>query len=104
MLLDVMENVKNLCFFEFDVVQLFCVLVDIDVVVININYVLEVGLNLEKDVIVIENVDGFYVNIIVVCIVDKDVFWVKIFVEFYNFFEVKKYIQDKYIGVVILVW
>lgn len=43
-------------------------LFDVDVVLINIDYVVKVGFMLVKDVIVIEDLCGLYVNLIVVCV------------------------------------
>lgn len=43
-----------------------CVFGDVDVVVININYVFEVGFNFLKDVLKFEDKNSFYVNVFVV--------------------------------------
>lgn len=67
---DIIENLKNLKFSELEVVVVLRLIDDVDVVVINGNYVIEVKFNLFIDVIIIEDKDlevvKFYVNIIVV--------------------------------------
>lgn len=74
-----------------------------DVVLINFNYVIDVKLNLEKDVIVIEGNDLLYVNIVVVCKGDKDKKEIKVFVEVLYFKEIEDFINKEYKGVVVFV-
>lgn len=71
---------------------------------ININYVLEVKLNLVKDLLFIEDVNLFYVNLLVVCEDNKDSVVIKKLVVVLNILDVKKFIEEKYKGVVVLVF
>lgn len=104
MLKDIVDNLKNIKICELEVVILLCVLIQVDMVLININYVLEVKLNLIKDVLVIEGSDLFYVNIFVVWLDNKDSDVMQKLVKVLYSVEVKQFIQEKYKGVVVLVF
>lgn len=93
---DIIKNFKKIKIIEFEVVILLRVLLDVDVVVININYVLEVKFVLIKDVLFIEIVNFLYVNVLVVCKGDEFRFELKELVKVLNFLEVKKFINKKY--------
>lgn len=101
---DIVENLKNLKFKEFELVLLLCVLDQVDLDLININYVLEVKFNLVKDVLVLEDCDLFYVNYLVVCLDNKDSDVLKKFFVVLISLEVKVFIEKKYVGVVVLVF
>lgn len=104
MLFDIVDNLCKLKIVEFDVVQILCLFGDVDVVVININYVMEVGLKLKQDVIVIEGLNGLYVNIFVICEMDWNKLWVVKLIVVYYLVDVKQFIEGKFGGVVIVVW
>lgn len=60
-----------------------------DVVVINVNYVIDVGLDLVKDLIVVESKENnFYVNIIMVYKGDENKDMVKVLVKVFYFKEI----------------
>lgn len=101
---DIIVNLKNLKFCELDLVMLLCVLDQVDLVLININYVLDVGFNLIKDVLVIESKDLLYVNFLVVCLDNKDDVCVQKLVKVLISLQVKVFIEIKYKGVVLLVF
>lgn len=101
---DIIVNFKQFKFCELDLVMLLCVFDQVDLVLININYVLDVGFNLIEDVLVIESWDLLYVNFLVVCLDNKDDVCVQQLVKVLISFDVKVFIVEKYKGVVLLVF
>ena len=72
-----------------------------DAAIINTNYAIQGKLDPAKDAIARESSDSPYVNLLVVRQADKDKPWVKTLVAAYHSDEVKKYVLDKYPGVVV---
>ncbi len=98
---DIVENPKKLKFVEADAAQLPNFLPDVDAAVINTNYAIQGKLDPAKDAVARESADSPYVNLLVVRQVDKDKPWVKTLVAAYHSDEVKKYVLQKYPGVVV---
>ncbi|MBX4335184.1 MetQ/NlpA family ABC transporter substrate-binding protein [Bartonella raoultii] len=93
--LDIIENPKNLKIRELDAGMLGRAIDDFDIAVINTNWALVSGLNLQKDVVAWEKADNNpYNNIIVVRTSDKDAPWVKKLVAAYNSEPVRAKIKE----------
>lgn len=76
--LDIIENPKNLQIRELDAGMLGRAIDDFDIAIINTNWALISGLNLQTDAIAWEKAENNpYNNIIVVRTIDKDEPWVK---------------------------
>ncbi len=83
--LDIIENPKNLQIRELDAGMLGRAVDDFDIAIVNTNWALVSGLDLQKDAIAWEKADNNpYNNIIVVRTSDKDEPWVKKLVAAYN--------------------
>ncbi|HEX7622244.1 MAG TPA: MetQ/NlpA family ABC transporter substrate-binding protein [Anaeromyxobacteraceae bacterium] len=98
---DIVENPKKLKFVEADAAQLPNFLPDVDAAVINTNYAIQGKLDPARDAIARESSDSPYVNLLVVRQADKDKPWVQKLVAAYHSDEVKKYVLQKYPGVVV---
>ncbi len=98
---DIVENPKKLKIVEADAAQLPNLLPDVDAAVINTNYAIQGKLDPAKDAIARESSDSPYVNLLVVRQADKDKPWVQKLVAAYHSDEVKKYVLQKYPGVVV---
>ncbi|WP_035008108.1 MetQ/NlpA family ABC transporter substrate-binding protein [Candidatus Bartonella washoeensis] len=93
--LDIIENPKNLKIRELDAGILGRAIDDFDIAIINTNWALVSGLNLNKDAIAWEKADNNpYNNIIVVRTSDKDASWVKKLVAAYNSEPVRAKIKE----------
>lgn len=104
MLKDIVENLKYLKILEIELLQILCFFDDVDLVVINGNYVLEVGLVLVKDVLGLESVEyNLYVNILVIILVLVNDLCIKVLVKDLILLQVVEFICKIYNGLVILV-
>ncbi|GAA5100903.1 MetQ/NlpA family lipoprotein [Bartonella acomydis] len=93
--LDIIENPKNLQIRELDAGMLGRTIDDFDIAVINTNWALVSGLNLQQDVIAWEKAENNpYNNIIVVRASEKDEPWVKKLVAAYNSEPVRAKIKE----------
>ncbi|MBB4076790.1 D-methionine transport system substrate-binding protein [Bartonella fuyuanensis] len=93
--LDIIENPKNLQIRELDAGMLGRTIDDFDIAVINTNWALISGLNLQKDVVAWEKAENnLYHNIIVVRTSDKDEPWVRKLVTAYNSEPVRAKIKE----------
>lgn len=104
---DIVENLKKLQFIFNVEVFLLLQMYNNDegvVVVINVNYVIDVGLDLVYDLIVVESGENnLYVNIIIVYCGDEKKKDIVVLVNVLYFKEIQDWICIKYKGVVILV-
>jgi hypothetical protein len=98
---DITDNPKKLRFVELDAAQLPRSLQDVDLVSINNNYAVQVGLNPAVDAIAREAADGPWVNIIAVREEDKDKPWVKQLVDAYHSEPVKDFLEKRFKGTYI---
>lgn len=101
-LLDITENPKNLKFIEIEAAQTNRTLDDVDVAAVNTNFVVADGGNPVTDSILLEDADGPYANVIAVRSEDKDKPWVKTLIKVYQSPEVKKFVEEKFKGAVIV--
>ncbi|WP_254493890.1 MetQ/NlpA family ABC transporter substrate-binding protein [Bartonella sp. B1099] len=93
--LDIIENPKNVQIRELDAGMLGRAIDDFDIAVINTNWALVSGLDLQKDVVAWEKAENNpYTNIIVVRTSDKDEPWVKKLVAAYNSEPVRAKIKE----------
>lgn len=100
--LDITANTKQLKITELDAAQLPRSLDDTTLSVINGNYALEVGLKPNKDALALEQAAGNpYANVLAVAKGKENDPALKKLVTLLNSPEVKKFIEDKYEGVVI---
>ena len=92
---DIKSNPKNLQFTEVEAATVPTILPDVDIAVINTNYA--IGANLSKDLILItEDADSPYVNILVVKEGNEDAEKTKVLVEAISSQEVKDYITANF--------
>ncbi|ENN91014.1 MetQ/NlpA family ABC transporter substrate-binding protein [Bartonella schoenbuchensis] len=83
--LDIVENPRNLKIRELDAGILGRAINDFDIAIVNTNWAVITGLDLQEDVIAWEKVENNpYNNVIVVRTIDKDELWVKKLVAVYN--------------------
>ncbi|EJF76079.1 YaeC family lipoprotein [Bartonella sp. DB5-6] len=93
--LDIIENPKNLQIRELDAGMLGRAVDDFDIAIVNTNWALVSGLDLQKDAIAWEQAENNpYNNIIVVRTSDKDEPWVKKLVAAYNNESVRAKIKE----------
>lgn len=98
---DIAENPKGLKFKEMEAGMLARTLTSLDASVINGNYALQEGYDPKEDAIFI-NYEDKYVNLVATTKENKDNETYKRIAELYHAEEVKKFIEEKYKGVVIL--
>lgn len=102
---DIEENPYNVEIVELEAAQVARVIGEVSFVVLNGNYALQAGLNVEKDALVCETSDSeaakTYVNIIVVKEGNEDNAGVKALVEVLKSDEMKQFINDTYEGSVV---
>lgn len=105
---DIAENPKNLKIVELAAEQLARAVQDVDVAVINANYALEAGFNVEKDALQAEDKDSSaaqtYANLIVVTEENKDSEGAKALLEAVQSEKVQTFINEKYEGAVVPVF
>lgn len=102
---DIEENPHNIKFQEMEAAQIPRVLPEVAFGVINGNYALQAGLNVETDAIAYETADsdatGVYVNIIAVKEGNEGSEGVKALVEVLKSDDMKQFMNDKYKGCVV---
>lgn len=102
---DVVENPKNLKFKELEAAQLPRSLDDVDASAITMNFVMSAGLSPKEQGIFLESRDNpLAVMIIAVRNKDKDQPAYKKFIEAYQSDAVKKFITEKYKGIIEAAW
>ena len=105
---DIVENPHNISFKEIESAQTPLVLNDVDFAVINGNYAMQAGLNVQKDALLIEDEKSVgaetYANILVVKEENQDSDKTKALVEAITSDEVKSFMEEKYSGAVIPVF
>ena len=105
---DIVENPHNISFKEIESAQTPLVLNDVDFAVINGNYAMQAGLNVQKDALLIEDEKSVgaetYANILVVKEENQDSDKTKALVEAITSDEVKSFMEEKYSGAVIPVY
>jgi len=101
---DVEENKKNIELVELDAAQIAKQLSELDAAAINTNYAMESGLSPKDDAIYVEDSNSPYVNEIAVRAENKDDPAVKKFVKAYQSEPVKKFIEEKFKGSVLVGW
>lgn len=99
--LDIVENPKNIKITELDAPQLPRALADVEGAVINTNFALEGKLDPLKDALIIEAKDSPYANVLAVREDNKDSEKIKALSKALNSPEVKKFIEEKYKGVIL---
>ena len=102
---DIVENPKKLEIKEIEAAQVPRALPDVDLGVINGNYAIKAGLDIEKDAIAKEEADSLaaetYANIIAVRAGDENREDIKALVDAVKSDKVKQYIQTQYKGAVV---
>ena len=102
---DVEENPHNIEIVELDAAQIARVVEELDFVVLNGNYALDAGFNVQTDAIAKEEADSeaaqTYANIIAVKKENKDSEKIKAHVEVLQSEEIGKFITDTYEGAVV---
>ena len=105
---DIVENPHNISFKEIESAQTPLVLNDVDFAVINANYAMQAGLNVQKDALLIEDEKSVgaetYANILVVKEENQDSDKTKALVEAITSDEVRSFMEEKYSGAVIPVF
>lgn len=101
---DIVQNPKNLTFYELEPAQLPRSLPDVAAAVINANYALQAGLNPVKDGIAIEESSSPFGNVVIVRPGDENKPEFKKLKKALTSPEVKKFIEEKYKGGVIPVF
>lgn len=105
---DITENKKNLEFTEVDAAQLPRTLEEVDLAVINGNYALDAGLNVNEDAIYVEDKNDEKIkdmrNVLAVKKENLNSEKTKVLVEALTSDKVKKFIEDNYKGAVIPVF
>lgn len=105
---DIVENPHNISFKEIESAQTPLVLNDVDFAVINGNYAMQAGLNVQKDALLIEDEKSVgaetYANILVVKEENQDSDKTKALVEAITSDEVRSFMEEKYSGAVIPVF
>jgi len=102
--LDITRNDLGLRFIELDAAQLPRVLDDADIAVINTNFAIEAGLDPERDALLVESRESPYVNIIVVREGEENRPEFKTLVESYNDDEVRRFIEERFRGAIVVGW
>lgn len=102
---DVEKNPHNIEIVELDAAQIARVVEELDFVVLNGNYALDAGFNVQTDAIAKEEADSeaaqTYANIIAVKKENKDSEKIKVLVEVLQSEEIGKFITDTYEGAVV---
>lgn len=103
--LDIVSNPKKLVIKELEAAQLARALPDVDLAVINGNYAIDAGLNVNKDALAVEDKESeaaqTFANILVVKEGNENNEAVKALIEALQSEEVRKFINEKYEGAVI---
>lgn len=98
---DIVENPKNLEFYELEAATLPRVLNQVELALINTNYALAAGLNPTRDALAIEDKDSPYVNILVARPDNKDSKAVQALAEALTSEKVRQFIKEEYKGAIV---
>ncbi len=102
---DITENPKNIKIKELEAAQLARTLPDVELAVINGNYALQAGFNVEKDALAKEEANSVaaktYANILAIRKGDENREDIKALVDALKSEKVKKFIEEKYKGAVV---
>jgi D-methionine transport system substrate-binding protein len=98
---DIVENPKNLEFYELEAATLPRVLGQVELALINTNYALDAGLNPTEDALAIEGSDSPYVNILVARPENKDSEAMQKLAEALTSDQVREFIKEQYEGAVV---
>jgi len=98
---DITENTKNFQFREMDAALMIRVLDQVDLALINSNYVLSAGMNPARDALVMEDAESPYVNILVARPDNQDDVLVQALAKALTSAEVKAFIEQRYPGAVL---
>ena len=102
--MDIEDNPHNLEFVEMDAAQIPRAIKDTDLAIVNGNYALDAGLNLD-DALLIESSDSTtaqtYANVIAVRAGEENTEKTKVIVKILTSDETKQYIQDSFNGTVL---
>jgi len=98
---DIIENRKNFRFREMDAALMVRVLDQVDLALINSNYVLSTGMNPARDALVIEDAGSPYVNILVARPDNHEDPLIKALAAALTSAEVKAFIEQRYPGAVL---
>lgn len=102
--MDIEDNPHNLKFVEMDAAQIPRAIKDTDLAIVNGNYALDAGLNLD-DALLIESSDSTtaqtYANVIAVRAGEENTEKTKVIVKILTYDETKQYIQDSFNGAVL---
>ena len=101
---DITSNPKNLRFKELDAAQLPRIVGDVDAAIINTNYAVPAGLDLNNDALFIENKHSPYANIIVIRSNSTKKDQLKLFVKALNSPEVQQKAQELFGQAAIPAW
>jgi D-methionine transport system substrate-binding protein len=102
-ILDITENNRNLQILELEAPQIPRALDDVDLGVINMDWILLAGIN-PASAIVAEGTDSPYANLFVVHIKNQDTQVIKRLIEIYQSGETRQFIADKFGGSIIGAW
>jgi len=106
--LDIESNPKNLDIRELESAQIPLVLPDVDMAVINGNFALQAGLEMERDSVAAEDKDSLsavtYTNYVVVKAGNENDERIKALIKVLNSDEVRNFINEKYAGRVVPVF
>jgi D-methionine transport system substrate-binding protein len=102
---DITQNPKNIKIKELEAAQLARTLPDVDVAVINGNFALQAGFNVEKDALAKEEANSVaaktYINVLAIRKGDENREDIKALVDALKSEKVKKFIEEKYKGAVV---
>jgi len=98
---DIIENPKSVRFREMDAALMIRVLDQVDLALINSNYVLSAGMNPARDALVMEDEDSPYVNILVARPDNQDNALIQSLAGALTSAEVKLFIEQRYPGAVL---
>jgi len=98
---DITENPKNFQFREMDAALMVRILDQVDLALINSNYVLSAGMNPARDALVMESEDSPYVNILVVRPDNQDDVLIRALAGALTSSDVKTFIEQRYPGAVL---
>jgi len=98
---DIIANPKHFKFREMDTALMNRILDQVDLALINSNYVLSAGMNPVRDALVMEGPDSPYVNILVTRPEDQNDARIKALAQALTSAEVKTFIQQRYPGAVV---
>ena len=99
---DVVENPKRLRFVELEAAQIARSLDDVDAAAITGNYAVPAGLNPLKDGLVKEGAESVYTCLVVVRRQDAGAAWARKLASGYAAPEIKRFVEEKFGGAVIV--